>query len=479
MMMRYPEDMRHTRVVESDSRLAGKAAPRASLLLALVGLLLTPFAEAQTFKDTYPKLAHIPIRYSKDYGDPDYRERLAKFDIVVLGMWRGFITTDLVSGETLNVRDVVVDIDRRAGAMGNGDIILGKYTALNEVASDPNNGSKRDKREKLASEVGPGYPVNNDWFARDRNGNNLSSWPGTWLTNMTDFVQPDANGDTYPEWAVRRDYDVFFREIPELDMWYFDNWFYRPRVDADWDGDGVNDDRDDPAVRRYFREGHARGLARAKELAPDLIMIGNVDGNAPSNLGMLTEPEYRGKMTALFEAAMGRDHSAETWGGWKVMMKQYQTTIANAQHNVAIFHIKGDSNGLATMRYGLASCLMDNGYYFYSAAERGYRQVTWFDEFELDLGRAIDPPQFEPWQKGVYMRRFENGMAIVNPKGNGTRTVSIPEGYKRFQGTQDPVVNNGEVADSVTLPERDGIILLRTDVEDSRKRPKPPVLAAN
>ena len=432
-------------------------------------------AEAQTFKDTYPKLAHIPIRYSKDYGDPDYRQRLAKFDIVILGMWRGFVTRDLASGDMLGVRDVVVDIDRRARSMGNGDILLGKYTALNESPSDPNNGSKRDKWEKLHSEVGPGYPTNNDWFARDRNGNNLSSWPGTWLTNMTNFVQPDANGDTYPEWAVRRDYDVFFRDIPEFDMWYFDNWFYRPRADADWDGDGVNDDRDDPAVRKFFREGHARGLARAKQLAPDLIMIGNVDGNAPNNVGMLTEPEYRGKMTALHEAAIGRDHSSENWGGWEVMMKQYQTTIANAQYNVAIMHVQGASNDLATMRYGLASCLMDNGYYFFSSEEKDYRARTWFDEFDVDLGRAVDPPQFDAWRQGVYMRRFENGMALVNPKGNGTRTVTIGPGYKRIQGVQDPVTNNGELVESVTLRERDGIILLRAD-DDSRKRPKAPVL---
>lgn len=462
-----------TQLMPSAIRTASRA--RASVI-ALLAVLAGPVAEAQTFKDTYPKLAHIPIRYSIDYGDPDYRQRLAKFDIVVLGMWRGYAIRDMASGETLDVRGVVADIDRRARSIGNGNIILGKYTALNESSSDPNNGSKRDKWEKLHSETGPGYPANNDWYARDRNGNNLSSWPGTWLTNMTDFVQRDANDDTYPEWAVRRDYDVFFRDIPELDMWYFDNWFYRPRADADWDGNGVNDDRDDPAVRKYFREGHARALARAKQLAPGLIMIGNVDGDASINVGMLTEPEYRGKMTALYEAAIGRDYSAENWGGWETMMKQYQTTIANAQHNVAIMHVQGNSNDLATMRYGLASCLMDNGYYFFSSEEKNYQARTWFDEFDVNLGRAIDPPQFSAWQKGVYMRRFENGMAIVNPKGNGTRTVSVPAGYKRIQGVQDPVVNNGQAVDAVTLRERDGIILLRTDAGESRKRPKAPVL---
>mgnify|MGYP001827011249 FL=1 len=82
---------------------ATTAARARTCVIALLELLSAPMAEAQTFKDTYPKLAHIPIRYSKDYGDPDYRQRLAKFDIVILGMWRGFVTRDLASGDRVGV----------------------------------------------------------------------------------------------------------------------------------------------------------------------------------------------------------------------------------------------------------------------------------------------------------------------------------------------------------------------------------------
>ena len=123
------------------------------------------------------------------------------------------------------------------------------------------------------------------------------------------------------------------------------------------------------------------------------------------------------------------------------------------------------------MRYGLASALMDDGYFSYSD---GYDKVLWFDEFDVDLGFAIDPPQTSSWKQGVYMRRFERGMAIVNPKDNGAQTVSIPSGYKRIRGTQDPQTNNGEVASSVTLADRDGIILIATS-ETAAKRPQPPV----
>ena len=458
---------------ESDTNaVAGRLV---SGLVAICIALLSPLAHGQSFKDTYPRIASIPISYSKDLSDPEFRQRLARNDMLVLGMWKGFSVRDEVTGEQLGIRDVVVDIKRRARSIGNQDILVGKYTTFNEVNSDPNNAATREKWDKLHSETGPGYPQNNDWWARDNSGEHTSSWPGTWLTNVSEFVQRDANGDTYPEWAVRRDFEDFFRDVPELDMWYFDNWFYRPRRDADWNGDGVNDDKNNETVRRNFRNGYVNGLNRARQLAPDMIFIGNVDGDAPTNAGMLTEPEYSGKLTALYEGAIGLDHSAETWGSWKTMMLQYQTTIANAQHNVAIMHVKGEDDGYAIMRYGLASCLMDNGYYYFTPYSRGYTSEFWFDEYDVDLGRAVDPPQYNEWQRGVYMRRFENGMAIVNPKGNGERTVQIGAGYKRFNGNQDPVTNNGQIAESVTLQERDGLILVRIDGSD-QERPKPPVL---
>jgi hypothetical protein len=72
---------------------------------------------------------------------------------------------------------------------------------------------------------------------------------------------------------------------------------------------------------------------------------------------------------------------------------------------------------------------------------------------------------------GVWAREFQNGIAIVNPKGNGAVTLDInhdlggPGVWKHFQGndpdiTNDP--NDGSVVTSdLTLQDRDGILLLR------------------
>jgi hypothetical protein len=68
------------------------------------------------------------------------------------------------------------------------------------------------------------------------------------------------------------------------------------------------------------------------------------------------------------------------------------------------------------------------------------------------------------------MREFKNGVVLWNPKGNGAKTVSVsglvsPSGHsglKHIAGKQDPAVNTGKAATSVTLNDRDGVILLWT-----------------
>jgi hypothetical protein len=110
------------------------------------------------------------------------------------------------------------------------------------------------------------------------------------------------------------------------------------------------------------------------------------------------------------------------------------------------------------MRYGLATCLMDNGYYEYST---DYHTINWFDEYNTSLGQAISAPPTAAWQKGVWRRDFQNGIALVNPKGNGPQTVTLETSYKKINGTQVPSINNGQTVTTVTLLDRDGLILLR------------------
>ena len=112
------------------------------------------------------------------------------------------------------------------------------------------------------------------------------------------------------------------------------------------------------------------------------------------------------------------------------------------------------------MRYGLGTCLLDDGYYSFTDTNAGYYGVVWFDELDQSLGAAQAAPT-AAWQKGVWRRDFDNGMVLVNPKGNGQQTVTLESPFIKIKGSQDPVTNSGQTVTTVTLKDRDGIMLLR------------------
>ena len=90
-----------------------------------------------------------------------------------------------------------------------------------------------------------------------------------------------------------------------------------------------------------------------------------------------------------------------------------------------------------------------------------YDTVNWFDEFSASLGQSVSSPPTSAWQNGVYRRDFASGIALVNPKGNGPQTVKLETSFVKIKGTQAPSINNGSTVTSVSLADRDGIVLLR------------------
>jgi Hypothetical glycosyl hydrolase family 15 len=124
------------------------------------------------------------------------------------------------------------------------------------------------------------------------------------------------------------------------------------------------------------------------------------------------------------------------------------------------------------MRYGLATCLMDDGYYEFIGTD--YHTILWFDEYNASLGQATSPPPTAAWQSGVWRRDFQNGIALVNPKGNGIQTVTLETSYQKIKGTQVPSINNGQTVTTVTLQDRDGIILMRVGAAATATTPAVP-----
>jgi hypothetical protein len=125
-----------------------------------------------------------------------------------------------------------------------------------------------------------------------------------------------------------------------------------------------------------------------------------------------------------------------------------------------VYEAIGMQDDYMSMRYGLASALMDDGWFIY----RGLNPVDppwWYDEYDAPIGQPAEGPPTAPMAGGIWARRFSNGIALVNP-GKTPATATLPAGYRRITGSQDPSVNNGQPVTSVTMPPRSGLLLLKS-----------------
>ena len=227
----------------------------------------------------------------------------------------------------------------------------------------------------------------------------------------------------------------------------------------------------DPKAATALQAGYERWFSDMYQLMPGKYQIANI---ATWGRGGAAVPAGYVDMVngGVLEAVIGQSYSIEGWAGWQAMMRQYDTAMrVTSDPKLVIFNQWGSPTDYQAFRYGFASCLMNDGYYSYTSDSQGYYGVVWFDEFNAKLGTPTSPPPTSAWQKGVWRRDFSNGIALVNPKGNGPQTVTLEGPFVKIKGGQDPTVNNGQTVTKVTLQDRDGIILMRQSPIEQPKAP--------
>lgn len=386
----------------------------------------------------FPRLMGMNIGRQR-YDEAPYQAELARLPLVIVGFYQGW-----------KPRYGMAQAVQKIKELSGGKILIGQYTVLNEVSDDPANSAARDIQEKLNQM---------NWWARDAAGNKVQ-WTAkyhAWDINFTAWSPADANGQRYPEWFAERNKRVFFDRAP-FDLWYLDNLMSQPFIkQADWDRDGHNDDPKNPEIAAAYRAGQRAQMDHIRRIQPGIMLYGNVSGD-------LSEPEWKGQLEGAFmESVIGLSWSIEKNKGWAAMMRRYRSLMQNTRSpHLVGFNVKGTLTDFQRMRYGLASCLLDDGYFCYTDEATGYSSVPWFDEFDCKLGRATSAPPTEAWTGGVWRRDFEHGVVLVNPTQSSV-TVEVGPGLRRLRGTQDGAVNNGTVVTSVVLASRDGIVLARVE----------------
>ena len=334
-------------------------------------------------------------------------------------------------------------------------------------------------RSKIESEQGANGV--GTWYLKMADDSHVP--PGTSYTvNITDYVTPDENGYRWNEWMARW-YDASCGNGPWDGVFQDVIYWEGAGADADtadYDEDGFNEDKNDPVIEAAMIRGHVEYVDVWNALRPSWWVIGNWIEVSRYPVPSAWQQKWNG---ALQEFALGWQYSVEQWGSWASMMTWYSTTLSQtASPNIGILHATDDYlvstygfSSFRVIRYGLCSALMDNGWFAFSTSEN-HSDTIWADEYNWNLGYPTQNPQTVAYSLGVYLRQFDNGLAIVNPKGNGTRTVTLPDPgankkWQRISGTQDPAINTGadvtsptRTAAQISINERDGLILKRVNL---------------
>jgi Hypothetical glycosyl hydrolase family 15 len=413
--------------------------------VSLTALAASAVSSAWT-PPSFPRVGGIQIGSPFNYNDPNYQAQLAKQSVSILADYPGLAPGGM-SMQTVATRIKTI----------NPNALVFVYTNANQMRSDQTAvsatwGAIRSKVDTMKW-----------WLYKDKGLTQLVDSgfgdANNWAINSTLFTPKDSNGNTWMDWITQFYVNTYAKPAPALDGFFMDNVFWRPYIDGDWNRDGVVDSQKDPNVQSWFRQGYARYFTSLKTLMPGKYQLGNIgDWGTPD--AVLTE--YQGVNNGgVLEAYVGKSYSVETWAGWAAMMAQYRKVMgAVAAPKLVVFNQWGSPTDYQGMRYGLGSCLLDDGYYSFTDNAKQYYGVVWFDELDHNLGSGSTKPT-AAWQKGVWRRDFDNGIVLVNPKGNGQQTVTLDTAYLKIKGAQDPVTNNGQTVTTVTLKDRDGIILLR------------------
>jgi hypothetical protein len=393
--------------------------------------------------DTYPRLGTYSIGGLQDYYTSAYQKQLATVQVAVISYYPGWGSG---AGTTMNET-----VQKLKALNPNTKVFLYENPETQRI---PMNATFSDVYTKVQNE---------QWWltTSGTSGSKVLSdyGNGFYVINTTAGARKDASGRTFIQWYAGWLQQKYLGPNPAIDGLFNDNIFYKPRRDGDWDLNGTTDSQNDSTTQVRFRQGYAQ-LADLLRGSSGKLQIGNI---ADWGLSSANINEYIGKFNGgVWEHMVGRTYSVEAYAGWTEMMKNYRKLMAAmAAPKYVICSGEGSVTDYQTVRYALASCSMDDGYFAYSDNNKLYQGVPWYDEYGVKLGNATSGPATSAWQSGVYRRNFEKGIILVNPKGNGARTVTLEADYVKIKGTQAPTVNNGATVRTVTLQDRDGIILLR------------------
>jgi hypothetical protein len=433
-------------------------------LLALAVFAQIHAASAQSTPPPFPRLGAYLIAANVDYTTV---ANITKIQTLVIGGWPGWT----INGRTAQQQIAFIK-------QSNPNI---------KVTQNANFDAMYVPDQAFQTEINALNTYN--WWRRTvwPSGNSTQTFPPQY--DLNPMAKTLASGKTIRQWFATYHTGWTITATPALDGMYTDDYLWKPRVDADYLENGTTQSQNNTTIQQDWRDAMADYDVQLRAaMGPNYMHWGNTADWGYGSIQGFNQLLNGGVYEHAINSAVSR---GDEGGGWAFMMNSYKIQMNalvpfNGAGPYLIFQEDmASTTDYRSARYGLASCLLDNGY-FYAAPGGNYNAMGWYDEFSQNLGQPIAGPNnpsngtyssggLTVWKQGVWRRDFQNGIALVNPRGNGAQTVTLETTYKHFSGTQDPSVNNGQSVTSVTLNDRDGVILLRTSLQ-SQSVPDAPTL---
>lgn len=409
----------------------------APVALLLVFFLLPEKSSAITTTNIYPKTANYFLKWNiADYEVPE----LAKWDLLILDM-------EVQENSRSNLKKI---------RQLNPDVIILAYITSQEANANiySNQWSQyASLRKKLVNNIDSG------WWLKDKNGNRTSFWDGTYLLNVSDGAKTNSKGQRWNDYLP----EFVKNEIISTGLWdgiFYDNiWGDICWVNGNLDINNEGQVKSITYINNSWSDGVKKMLKKTRDLiGNNYLILGNgkvYDG-------------YQGLLNGvMFE---GFPPSWESNGDWGGIISTY-SRVKNSNNNPNITVINSYSSNRQNyqlMRFGLTSTLMENhGYFSFDFSNSDHGQVWWYDEYDVNLGRAQSAPYNildrgnTTYKNGLWRRDFEEGIAIVNSTNKEQLYVFSQEEFEKINGTQDRSVNNGSIINYVKIKPNDGIILLK------------------
>lgn len=329
-----------------------------------------------------------------------------------------------------------------------------------------------------------------EWWLRDSNGNYLHSY-GNWkMANLSDLCPVASNGqfagkryvEFVAEWMVNRIDLSVWDGVGTNGVWGRDGmkWKYGKAGwdNIDIDNNGINDlsEHSKDWFLNHWQGGIDILLTNLRhKLGHDKLIIINSGTRHTWGWGLMNGvvdeklPYYNNE---TFDSAYYKDFNAAAY--------KPAVSVADGRPWADNPSLPAESkNDFVGMRFGLVTSMFNDVYFSFQSLEANeHYWSSWYDEFDLDLGKPTGPPKEVRF--GLWIRFFDNGVAIASTDGN-PQTVSDSDlqsfseyvgPYYRFIGGQNPEFNNGRRFDTITLTGirvgdapryivGDGIILLK------------------